>query len=283
MIVIKLGGSSITYKKEDSLPPYLPNELSRTYRVKERAIHRIGSLLSDFKEERLIIIHGGGTHGHRTVNRWRMGIRKGTEQMMAWEVKWRMDQLTGIVIKTLGGEKVPVVSVPTSTITLSDQGEVVGLSYSPIKWILERGSIPVLRGDMVPDVNGGWSVISGDTLIQELCKNGKEELEPVSKVVMILDVEGFLDPENGELIRDIDRTIFLSNREKWEKLLVKNPGDVSGGIWGKVRTCYGSAAMGVESFMIGSENIEGLNEILHGGNAGTRFIPFQEQVLKEDP
>ena len=40
--------------------------------------------------------------------------------------------------------------------------------------------------------------------------------------------------------------------------------------------------MGVECFLIGSENIDGLNEILHGGNAGTRFIPHREPITRED-
>lgn len=282
MMIIKLGGSSITYKKDDSLPPYDSNELRRNYRIKENVVRTVGKQISGFDRENLILVHGGGTHGHRTVTRWKKEKARGTEPMMAWEVRWRMDQLSNVIVKVLGEEKVPSISVPTSNVVLSDQGEVLELHMPPLRRIMERGCVPVLRGDMVPDVNGGWSVVSGDTLIKELCRRGKEELEPVSKAVMIMDEEGFLDPDTGELVESIDPYTFQTNSHRWEKALTVNEGDVSGGIWGKVKVCRSMAEMGVETFMIGVNEAFRLKEVMDGGRAGTRFVPLKELDARED-
>jgi isopentenyl phosphate kinase len=278
---MKLGGSSITYKKDESGPPYDHDEIARNYRIKENIIRKIGAQLSNCDPGNLVIVHGGGTHGHRTESRWREGAVKGSEPMKAWEVSWRMNQLTNSLIKVLGREKIPGISIPTSTIALSDQGEVLEILMGPIRRVMERGCIPVLRGDIVPDVNGGWSVISGDTLIKEICRRGKEELEPASKVIMVLNSNGFIDPDTGETVQEIDPYYYNSNVSRWEESLRSDRGDVSGGIWTKVQVCHSLSQMGVETFLIGIDDVDRIGEVIQGERAGTRFVPLQELEHRE--
>jgi isopentenyl phosphate kinase len=271
MILIKLGGSFITYKRDDCCPPYKRNETQLRYRVKENEIRAVGKILRSFKDDRILMVHGGGTHGHRTVIRWREGAARGSDPMMAWEVKWRMDQLTGVIVKVMGEEKVPVIPVPTSDIVFSDDGDILELSFVPLRRMMERDCTPLIRGDLVPDVRGGWSVVSGDDLIRHICSAGSLELEPVSKVIMIMDNDGFMNPVTGDLIKEIDNRTFLTNRGKWEEFLQKGNGDVSGGIWGKVLVCKSISDMGIETYLIGGDIKTSLPLALNGEEIGTRF------------
>ena len=271
MILIKLGGSFITYKKDDCLPPYYGNEIHRRYRIREDLIRKVAKVIKEHNDKKFILIHGGGTHGHRTVVRWREGVTKGSVPMMAWEVRWRMDQLTATLIRIMGEEKVPAISIPTSDIVISDSGNIIDLSTKLIGSILERDCVPVLRGDFVPDVNGDWSVVSGDTLIKEISRVKIEGGEEIRQVIMIMDKEGFIDPLTGKVIGEVNEFMFERKQEEWKRSIFDNQGDVSGGIWGKVIVCRELADNGIETFLIGGDIVTNLERVLSGGRAGTRF------------
>ncbi len=276
MILIKLGGSFITYKKDDCLPPYNGNEIHRRYRIREDLIRKVAQVIKRHRDKKVILIHGGGTHGHRTVVRWREGVTKGSVPMMAWEVKWRMDQLTATLVRVMGEEKVPTISIPTSDIVISDSGHIFEISMKLIQNIIERDCVPVLRGDFVPDVNGGWSVVSGDTLIRKISSEKRQNGEDINKVIMIMDKEGFIDPKTGKVVGEINEFMFERKKEEWKSHIYNNQGDVSGGIWGKVLVCRELADNGIETFLIGGDIGNNLETVLSGGRAGTRF-PSREQ------
>lgn len=273
MILIKLGGSFITYKKDDCAPPYRCNELSLHYRIREDRLHQVARVMKEHLDEKFILIHGGGTHGHRTVTRYRKLDLRAKDNLRAWEIKWRMEQLTLAISSVMGCEKVPTISIPPGDIMKSDNGSIVDLYPEPLEELLNRDCVPVLRGDLVPDINGGWSVVSGDTIIEEICKKGFSNGIIPSKVIMMMDVEGFMDPDSGKLIGEINSGRFESMKERWESALKSDTGDVSGGIWGKVSTMKRIADLGVEGFIIGKDAKGSLEKVLQGGRAGTRFPP----------
>lgn len=272
MMIIKLGGSFITFKKEDGAPPYKENERNLTYRIRENRIRDLALSIKDV-DEPVIFVHGGGTHGHRTVTRWRSGLVKGKDPMMAWEVRWRMDQLTNDMIRVMGMENVPAISLPTSNVVTSDKGKIASFNAQPLEMILDRDCYPVLRGDLAPDVNGGWSVVSGDTLIMKLCKHYSERQPGISRVIMLMDTDGFKDPVTGRRIGEIGKEMFKAKKADWEKALNKTEGDVSGGIWGKVKDCIEISSLGIEVFLLGGNVKEDMEAVLSGKRAGTRFPP----------
>jgi isopentenyl phosphate kinase len=272
MLIVKLGGSFITYKKEDSRPPYSPNEIKLSYRIREDKIRALGRTLKEVQDD-IILVHGGGTHGHRTVTRWKNGLVKGPEEMMAWEVRWRMDQLSNTIVQILGECKLPVISLPTSNVAISDQGDIKELFIERISHILERNCVPILRGDLVPDINGKWNVISGDTLIKKLCEVGNLEDREIKRVIMLMGEDGFNDPENGKIIKEINSGMFNARKEKWRNKLSLDQGDVTKGIWGKVQDCREIADRGIEVFLTGGDIEENMRSIISGKKAGTRFKP----------
>ena len=273
MLIIKLGGSLITYKKDDISPPFLENELGLTYRIREHVIRQVARTLRECSDEDLIIVHGGGTHGHRTVNRWRRGVARGPESLMVWEVKWRMDQLTSAVVRVLGEERVPAVSHPTSSFVLSDGSAVASMDVNSLKNIVSGGCVPVIRGDLCPDVRGGWSVVSGDELIYELCRRSGTEMGIISKVIMLMDAEGVMNRETGKVIEEIDNEHPEGLYGGGGSSPSPVEGDVSGGIGGKVKTCVGISGMGIETYITGGDAGRNLRRILEGKRAGTRFPP----------
>ena len=275
MMIIKLGGSFITFKKEDGAPPYRENEKDLNYRVREDRVRDLALSIRNI-EGPLILVHGGGTHGHRTVTRWRSGLVKGKEPMMAWEVRWRIDQLTTDIIKVLGKEKIPAISIPTSNVVISDEGRIDSIRSDVIETVVDRGCIPVLRGDLAPDIKGGWSVVSGDTLIKKLCEIYNDGERRISRVIMLMDNDGFRDPETGRRIGEINEGMFNSRKDVWIKALETSSGDVSGGIWGKVQDCVDISSLGIEAFLIGGNVKEDMEAVLSGKRAGTRFPPVKK-------
>ena len=281
MDIVKLGGSLITYKGSDVKPPYCWNETSWSYRLKENRIREIGRALQGNKDKGLVLVHGGGTHGHRTVLRWRMGVAKGSEPMTAWEIKWRMEQLTESILRILGRERLPVISVSPSDIILSSSGSIISMDLEPIKRVLDRGGIPVLRGDLVPDEAGGWSVVSGDEISVRLCSHAPSGgLGKVSRVIMCMEEEGFMVPDGKgkkTLAQRISPDRVHSDWESWNEMMEGECGgtDVSGGILGKVLSCHRIAATGTEARIIGGDIGRNLAQALAGSDIGTLFVPFQ--------
>lgn len=271
-MIIKLGGSFITFKREDGAPPYREDEANLNYRIREDWIREFARSIRD-NEEPKIIVHGGGTHGHRTVTRWRSGLVKGKSPMMAWEVRWRMDQLTNRIVKVLGSEKVPAISVPSSTVITLKGGAIGSFYMEPLKLALERGCIPVLRGDLAPDIDDEWGVISGDPIIKYLCKHDDMLEMDVNRVIMLMDTDGFHDPVTGKKIGEINQGMFNAKKNEWEKAISSNNGDVTGGIFGKVTDCAEISSMGIEAFLIGGNVKDDMEAVLSGKRAGTRFPP----------
>ena len=125
MRIIKLGGSAISNKVESSSSEYLEDEIKLEYPVREEAIWDIGEVLREYSRDGLILVHGGGTYGHRTVSRWKSGIVGGSEDMRIWEIKWRMLQLSQKVIRFLGSSGVPAVEVSPSDIMIAREGLIL--------------------------------------------------------------------------------------------------------------------------------------------------------------
>ncbi|MGA1819842.1 MAG: isopentenyl phosphate kinase [Thermoplasmatota archaeon] len=282
MKIIKLGGSLITYKGSDTGPPYRWNETNVRYRIKEAVIRETARVISPHSKEGIVLIHGGGTHGHRTVKRWEKGVVKGGEAKRIWEVKWRMLQLTETVVRTLGEEGINAVAVsPSDVIRLSGRS-ISSFDDSAVREVLRAGCVPVLRGDLVPDdQTGGWSVVSGDEIMVELVRKGIHgSLPAASAAIMCLDIEGFyrnLGGSDQELLAEIGPDDFHRSLPGWRFKISsgEEKGDVSGGVLRKVEACHRIAAMQCNAWMTGGRIKGSLDRILNGERSGTLFRAFQ--------
>ncbi|MGA1792746.1 MAG: hypothetical protein ACMUHM_02245 [Thermoplasmatota archaeon] len=282
MKIIKLGGSLITYKGSDAAPPYRWNETNVRYRVKEASIRETARSITPHLEDGMVLIHGGGTHGHRTVRRWAEGVVKGGEAKKIWEVKWRMLQLTETVVRLLGEEGINAVAVSPSDVMRLSGRSIRTFDDSPVREILRSGCVPVLRGDLVPDdETGGWSVVSGDEIMVELVRKGVHgSLPAASEAIMCLDIEGFyrnLGESDQELLAEIGPDEFHASMPVWRSRITsgEEKGDVSGGVLRKVEACHRIAAMQCNAWMTGGRVKDSLKKILAGEGSGTLFRAFR--------
>ena len=277
MLVLKLGGSYITYKRMDASVPLKETEISRIYPVKHSLIRRLGSILKEQCSDDIIIVHGGGTHGHRTVRRWREIAPKHDARMMAWEVRYRMDQLTEQVMRALGEAGLPVYPVDPPDVILAKGGCIDSFDATPLLRLLERGMVPVMRGDLVPDVEKGWSVVSGDDIMVRLADLSMTEVLPgIDRAVMCMEASGFYPKAEGSesLLKSIDRDIFHSSYADWTSRREYVDKDESGGIYGKMMCAHMISARGIRTHLIGDDP-SSLFSILSSGRAGTEFVPFE--------
>jgi len=105
----------------------------------------------------------------------------------------------------------------------------------PIKEVLQHGLVPVVYGDVSVDANQGMSIVSTETLFDNLAR----ELTPdrvilAGQVDAVYEADPLADPA-AELIDSIDS----SNWEEVEAMLSGSHGvDVTGGMFSKVREMY---------------------------------------------
>lgn len=281
MFIVKLGGSLITYKSSDSGSEGRWDERRLSYRVREEMIRSLGMVMKNHLDKGLIIIHGGGTHGHRTVKRWRDNIARGKDFMMPWEVRWRMAQLTENMLRQLGSSEVPAVEISTNDIFTMKGGSISDSYPTPIMRCIERGAVPMLKGDLVTDDRGGWSVLSGDELAVELARLSRDGILPeLEGVAMCMEAPGIL-----RRWEDVEEIVgMVSQRDFHEYVYPGLKGglsdhvrgcDESGGILGKALAAHKISSMGYPVNLIGGESlVDDLDVSLRGKYAGTTFHPF---------
>jgi isopentenyl phosphate kinase len=255
---VKLGGSVITDKQ-------------RRFSVRLKTLRRIAKELAAVKEP-MIIVHGGGSFGHPIASKY--DIAKGylyKRQLMGFSLTHRaMEELNGYVVDALKEAGIPAMSVQPSACTVVRNGRIVSMELAPIRKLLELGITPVLYGDVVPDLNRGMSILSGDQLVMYLAQKLR-----ASRVILGVDVDGFYtaDPKSykgAKLIREI-------TPENWRDLAksasTNKVRDVTGGMSKKIEELLPLAKLGVEAEIINATKPGILRRAVLGERGlGTRII-----------
>jgi isopentenyl phosphate kinase len=138
-------------------------------------------------------------------------------------------------MKSLRQAGVPAIRFQPSASTRTRGEQLMYFETFPIKEALKHNLVPVVYGDVSVDANQGMSIVSTETLFDNLAR----ELTP-NRIILVGHVDGVYteDPlthPDAELIEDIDRT----NWEEVEARLSGSHGtDVTGGMFTKVRDMY---------------------------------------------
>ena len=225
LIILKLGGSSIT-KKAD-------NKFEMNYKILNQSAQEIKNALKQNSEIKIILVCGVGPFGHINVTNYDInnGIiterhKEGVEKTIkdcnfVGEEAQKVLEKVGLKAKVIYG----------NDICIQDARKVVSFNLEEHKNCLKEGIIPITTGTMVPDKSFKWSVMSGDQVIAQAAK----QLNP-EKVLMGTDVDGIFtaDPKidsSAELIKEI-------NKNNIEEVLAKcgesKAVDVTGGMKGKL-------------------------------------------------
>ena len=218
MILIKLGGSVITDKTQ-----YRTFNKDTIRRLCEE-IHASGA--------ETLIVHGAGSFGHVLAKEYSLqnGFSTSDQIPAVARVQYDVRELNLMVINELLNAGIPAMSVPPGSCFVMDDGKLilddpeVLLSASKIK------IMPVLFGDVVFDRRRGFSICSGDQIMEVLCK-----LYDPDKVVFVSDVDGLFDKDpkknpDAELLTEVTFDIL-------ERVSGKSSvDDVTGGVMAKAES-----------------------------------------------
>ncbi len=256
VIVVKLGGSAITYKNAYMKP-------------RIEVIRRVSGEIRKFWDEtrgreKIIIVHGGGSFGHPQAKKYNLheGLIHPKALIGVSETVDVMRILSLILSRSMREKGLPIFPLQTSGVALKRGGRVDIFYTDIIKAALSKGFIPLLWGDVVLDHEKGASIISGDEIILEISKQIR-----VSRVIFGTDVDGvYKDIER----REIYRRISLENiGEVFERIFKASPRDVTGGMKAKLEICLSLAEKGINVQIINILKPNYLLRALRGEVVGT--------------
>ena len=192
LLVIKLGGSIITYKNNPkprlrkSNIKYLAMEISEIYK----------------KGHKIILVHGSGS-GHHFVKKYNLHKpdKSRNRNLEISLIDQKTLELSSFLINTLLENRVPAIYFPPHTMTIQSEGNLVDFNTQEIELALNQNLFPVLPGEMVLDDNWGSSVLSGDITTCFLAKKLNAD-----KVIFLTDVDGVFDsnPKKNKRAKEVE-------------------------------------------------------------------------------
>ncbi|HTP54166.1 MAG TPA: isopentenyl phosphate kinase [Thermoplasmata archaeon] len=234
-VVLKLGGSLVTRKNE-------------VEKLRPKVIARVAVEIASVRDVPLVLLHGAGSFGHPGARRFGLaeapngresaGARTRGAAIVSTEVR----RLHIAILRELVAAGARPLSVPMSTHARNKGGTLASIDASPIEDALERGATPVSFGDVVPDDDWGFSILSADTIAESLVP-----LLGPSRVVFATDVPGILEKNAGRrrpIVPEVTDELVAS-------LPSRGAGhDVTGGIRGKAAAMRRIARAGVDAVLI---------------------------------
>ncbi|MGA8543105.1 MAG: isopentenyl phosphate kinase [Thermoplasmata archaeon] len=249
LVIVKLGGSVITRKRE-------------VERVRPKVLARLAAEISGEKDRRVIVLHGAGSFGHPGAKRFGLaraplpsesvGERARGAAIVATEVR----RLHLLVLRALVRAGASPASVPVATHARNREGKLVAFDSSPFSESLGRGLLPVSFGDVVPDERWGASILSADTIAEQLVGPLRPE-----RVVFVSDVPGVLEgsPRGRRTVAtELSESVVAALRPGADAV------DVTGGIRGKAETMLRIAGAGADAGLISGLTDGGLSRALRG-------------------
>ena len=173
MFIVKLGGSVITDK-------------TKKYFFKPETMDRLALEIKKADSE-IIIVHGAGSFGHILAEEYQLNDGFNNDrQIQGFSLTHaKVQELNNLVLKSLHLQNIPAVSIPPHAILKLNERKLSEISLNIFKEYLEKGFTPVTFGDVALDKKLGFSICSGDLLVQALVEYYKPE-----KVIFVIDEDG---------------------------------------------------------------------------------------------
>jgi isopentenyl phosphate kinase len=225
LIILKLGGSSIT-KKAD-------NKFEMDYDTLNRSAQEIKNALVKNPELQLLIVCGVGPFGHTNVTKYDLnhGIETEEQEKGVGVTNADCDFVGSETVKALGKVGLKAKLISGYEVCEQKSKKVVAFDIEPYKKAVDEKVIPITTGIMVPDEDFKWSVMSGDQVIAQTVKSLNPKI-----VLMGTDVEGIFtaDPKNNPSATLIENITKDNLEEVLEKCGESKAMDVTGGMKGKL-------------------------------------------------
>ena len=255
MFIIKLGGSVITNKAKECC-------------FRQEIVDRLAAELKQANRE-IILIHGAGSFGHILAKKYRLndGFKR-KEQLKGFSLTQAMVQrLNTLVLTSLHNHEIPAVSIPPHAILSLSNHTLQRVDYTIFKQYLDLGITPVSFGDVALDTQLGFSICSGDLLVQMLAAKFKPE-----KVIFVLDEDGLYSANPKT---NTNATFFeKATVKKLETLTTRLDAhaDVTEGMKGKLHTIKRIANDGVDTILLNGNIHNRLRDTLKGKKVRSTIV-----------
>lgn len=221
--IVKIGGSVITEAGDE--PMF--NRQNTIMIAKELFPHYMNCIL----------IHGTGSYGKPPAIKYgyyKSGIIEKTDRQLALSIKDQIRQLNQKIINTLLSENIPAMPVDIMHFyRISANSNKKNLLKEFLPELLNNDIVPIFFGDLIPQPNGNFKVLSSDEITFILSKI----IKPAS-VIFLTNVDGVYIRKkrdgavNGKFLAEVldNSNSHLMWNEENDKL------DVSGGMKKKAET-----------------------------------------------
>ncbi|MEM2133348.1 MAG: isopentenyl phosphate kinase [Candidatus Jordarchaeaceae archaeon] len=243
VVILKLGGSVITIKDR---------EMQADFKTIKRISREIESALKKNPDLKLVLVHGGGSFGHRIANKYNihLGLKSRNQIFGFTKTIQVMRKLNFILVEELQSLGLPAIPLQPSAISIQSGGKISEIYIKTVKFALDMGCIPVLWGDAVFDQKQGHSILSGDHIVAFLAQN-----LDVKRVVFGTDVDGVFDSDpNTNKNAVLIRSITTDNIEKTlQNISGSKTTDVTGGMHRKILEVLPLAQKGIQIEIINAK------------------------------
>ena len=234
VMLVKLGGSLITDKRQ---PGMLRTE------VLARLAGELAEGLPRARQRGVGVVlgHGSGSFGHvaATDSGFAGGPPSAEQAAAISRTQARAAELHRHVIDALLAAGLsPYTIAPSSALTLAS-GEPAAFSGRLLSWALDRGLLPVLYGDVAPDLDDGVAICSTETALRAAELALEHEDRRVRTALWLGETAGLLD-EAGALVPELDPAV------RWRVGAAAGT-DVTGGMEHRLRSCRELSRRGVVS------------------------------------
>lgn len=255
MFIIKLGGSVITNKtKECCFKQNIMDQLSTEIKKANKQV---------------ILIHGAGSFGHILAKQYKLndGFTQNKQIKGFCLTQANVQRLNSLVLDSLHTHDVPAVSIPPHAVLRLLNHKFSHMGYTIFKQYLDLGFTPVSFGDVALDTRLGFSICSGDLLVQVLAAEFKPE-----KVIFVLDEDGLYsaNPKTDA------NAIFIENTttKQLEKFTTRidDQADVTEGMKGKIHTIRQIAKQGIDTMLVNGNIHNRLYHTLKGKKVRSTIV-----------
>ena len=263
LLIIKLGGSIITFKDKPLTPNY-------------HAIERLSGVIKDLKKlYKIIIVHGGGSFGHYWSVKYDMHTKPSIyPDEGVSRVNESMIKLNHIIIEKFISRDLKPFSIHASSFVFnnmeSSRERIMGL----MDMIENNDIIPITYGDVVHTTKGNFSILSGDALMKILSIN----LNPLFSI-FTTNVDGIYDSlGNGKIISNLlvsENNGLLTNTDANIEF-TNMPFDVTGGMKRKLSESINIVKNGIPVYLINGFYPERIMGVVGGGDFIGTSIKLQQ-------
>ncbi len=229
IVIVKLGGSVITQKDKESIP---------NLETIQRGFQELANA-----DVHPIVVHGAGSYGHPMAKKYDLvsGFTPQNREKAIWAVsqtRLNMISLHHLIIKEALAKGFFPFSFPVSSNTLEITENSFSFFSDPLTVALKQGFNPFFYGDVVLSKFRGFTILSGDKIIEMILKtlNGGNYFP--EEVIVCSDVDGFFsddpklnpDAEMFPMVKKSDIPNLIAHAKE------SNNPDVTKGMLGKIES-----------------------------------------------